>query len=253
MTKEEIFKKLFDLYLRDLKLMTNLIYDWSGITINIRSSKYNEIQAIIDIFPQLLSYLFGDLSKIYKVEHNTGYVKLHSNEKPETDRESYIVYQFGQKEEYKLYFNLSINWEAIPLEYLYLDDEDLFYKDVQWDIIDRKYINHHKYRADSKKKMSITNLTKLIPFYFSSQGQIPELFRTVLDMLPVIDNSIRDLESDDVYIFPEFKTYQPDHKFSIFWNIFIIPNTIIVYHYKSKYFEDLEVYLPCISIGISTY
>lgn len=117
--------------------------------------------------------------------------------------------------------------------------------------MDRKYIDHNKYRADSKKQMSTVDYEKLIPLYFSANKDIPELVSPVIDILPILDNSIRELESSDVYIFPKFVKYDLDHEFLAVWDIFIIPDTVcIVYDNLAM---PYEIQSPYIRLSISPY
>jgi len=251
--KESIYKELFDLYHRDLKLITRLIYDWSGINISMEVIKYNKIRATISIFPQLLSYLSGHLLQNYKVDFNPGYVEIHYLSTPKNEKELCVIHEAGNKKDYKVQFNITISWKPISHKYLYLEKKDPPDESVQWKIIDSSYMDSNKYRADSRKEMSVVDLEKLILLHFAHLRDIPNSIRNVLDLLPIVDSSVRELEDHNVFIFPKFEKRPLDHEFKILWEIIIIPDTISVYYYESTYLQDFLVYLPNILFGINTY
>jgi len=249
---DKLYKDLFDLYHRDLELMTNLIYEWSGITIPIQVTKYNKIQATLSILPQILSYLSNNLLQIYEIDHHPGYVKINYSAYPETNWEHNIIFESEYSKGYKVYFSLSFTWDTVSSEYLYPDKKNKFNNILQWEIIDRKYINFSKYRSDKKKK-SVVSYEELIYSNFPNRRNIPELINSFLDLIPIIDNSIRELESNDVYIFPKFFRRSLDHEFKALWNIDIIPDTMSIEYYWNTQIKGYLMYLPTIHLSISTY
>ncbi len=248
---DKLYKDLFDLYHRDLKLMSRLIYDWSGITIPIKVAEYNNIVATISVFPQLVSYLCGHLLQTHNVHHDTGYVKIQLEAQPGYKTEIYDIYRDEHSENLNISFNLSLRRSSLSFS-KYINSRETIDLDrvIKWKIVDRKYIDHNKYRADSKKQMSTVDYEKLIPLYFSANKDIPELVSSVIDILPILDQSIRELEDNDIYIFPRFIKQTLDHEFRATWDINIIPDTIsISYHELSMVYQ---VYLPHIRLSVYT-
>jgi hypothetical protein len=249
---DKLYKDLFDLYHRDLKLMSRLIYDWSGITIPIKVAEYNNIVATISVFPQLVSYLCGHLLQTHNVHHDPGYVKIQLEAPLGYKTEIYDIYRDEHSENHNISFNLSLRRSSLSFS-KYINSRETIDLDriITWKIVDRKYIDHNKYRADSKKQMSTVDYEKLIPLYFSANKDIPELVSSVIDILPILDNSIRELESSDVYIFPRFVKYDLDHVFRAVWDIFIIPDTVcIVYDNLAM---SHEIQSPYIRLSIFPY
>lgn len=248
--EKSIYKALFDLYHRDLRLMTDLIYDWCGITVPIQVTN-NKIQANISILPQLLSYLSSNLLQSYKIDHDPGYIRLDPRlEWKDKKEEIYKVYEPGYEDSHKVDFHLKISWVSVPLRYIKTERKIDLDKSVKWKIVDRSYINRDIFRSESRDRMSALDYQKLLPLHFAHRKNIPELVRVTLDILPTIDKSIRELEDNNIYIFPKFTKSLADHEFIAEWDIEIIPDTLCIYREKSTGAYNAE--LPSIRLIIST-
>ena len=246
-------KDLYDMYYRDLKIINSTLFDWIGVTIPIETLKYKKIKATISILPELLSYLFGDILHIYKTNHYIGYVEVSNKAKIKTNGENYKIYQFDiSTKEHKIYFNLYIYWNLVlSSRHINLEGKIDFNNPPQLMLLDSKYLNHNIFRSESRKKLSIVNYEKLIPSHFSHFKKIPDLVRLVLDKLPILDNSIRELENEDIYIFPKFDKRPPDYEFGAYWDVNIIPKTVMVRY--NKLGREYVGYLPSIGFSVTTY
>ena len=202
---------------------------------------------------KLLSYLSSNLLQSYKIDHDPGYVEIYDSYQQKTYRELNRIYQSEYiiyKEDYNIYFQLSIGWDTLPSNYIHPEKELDFDRSTSWMIVDKDYIDQDKYRVASRKKMSFVDYDRSIPLHFPLSKNIPELVRSILDILPILDNSIRELEDNDVYIFPRFIKQTFDHEFRATWDINIIPDTIsISYHELSMAYQ---VYLPHIRLSVYT-
>ena len=164
--KSTTYKELFDISLKDLKLMTNLIYEWSGITIFIKVIKYNKIEVILSILPQIASNLFGHLLKNYKIDHIPGFVKVFLKSQNRNQMEIYKIHEIKGEDTNNVNFNLSFYWRMISQDYIFpgkrLDYDSL----TLWKLVDRSYIDQNKYRAISRKMISSVDYDTLIPIHF---------------------------------------------------------------------------------------
>lgn len=249
--KESSYKDWFELYYRDLRIMTNLIYNWSGVIIPIQTISYDILEAKISIFPQLVSYLFGDLLQRYETKRKFGYIRLDPRlEWKDKEEEIYKVYEPGYEDSHKVDFHLEIFWVSVPLRYIKTERKIDLDKSVKWKIVDQSYINRDIFRSESRDRMSALDYQKLLPLHFSHRKNIPELVRIILDILPTIDKSIRELEDNNIYIFPKFTKSLADHEFIAEWDIEIIPDTLCIYREKSTGAYNAE--LPSIRLIIST-
>ena len=250
--KESIYNKLFDLHYRDLKLMTGLIYDWCGLIIPIEVIKIDQIRIRISIFSELMPYLFGELLKTYRVKHDLGYLEIYLKKQNKYKGEIYEMYPYKYNEGGKIVFSLYFNWVVISSKYLNTEIKINPAIPTRWIILDRKYINIHKYRADSRKEMSVVDLEKLIFKHFSDHAwEESDFIKSILHILFILDKSIRELENENVYIFPRFFKNLINPTFGIFWNIYIIPETIKAYYYVQK--KNISIYLPYIGLSVDIF